>query len=369
MNRLSGRLSFLRRQESRRRVWRERRFSWSMRANRIPAFAGMTMLLFLAPARAADYYAGKSIEMLIGADVAGGYDIYARAVARFMGRYIPGNPQIVARNMPGAGSGLAGAHVFRVAPKDGTTIGALMPGAVMGRLLDEKASSLFEPTKFNYIGTADSGTRVCITIASSSTKSYEDALRQKTVMAASQAGGATRDYEALHNHATGAQFNIVSGYKGTAEMLLAMERGEAAGLCGLDFSSLKSQKPDWLRDGKINILMQDALDPLPELTALGAPEIWPFIKNELDRKAVELVLSQQLFGRSYVVPPGTPPEVVAILREAFAATMRDTEFLAEADKQRISIAASRGEKLQEVVERVHASSPDVIARARQIIEP
>ncbi len=322
-----------------------------------------------APAMSADYYAGKTIEMLIGADVAGGYDIYARAVARHMGAHIPGDPQILPRNMPGAGSALAGAHLFRAAPKDGTVLGALMPGAVMGRLLDEKASSLFEPTKFNYIGTADSGTRVCLTSATSSTKTYEDALRQKTVMAASQAGGATRDYEALHNHATGTMFDIVSGYKGTSDMLLAIERGEAAGLCGLDFSSLKSQKSDWLRDRKVNIIMQDALEPLPELTAMGAPTIWPYIHDELDRKAVELVLSQQLFGRSYVTPPETPPELVAILRAAFAETMRDPEFLADADKLRIAISASSGEKLQEVVERVHASPPEVIDRAKRIIEP
>jgi len=307
--------------------------------------------------------------MLIGADVAGGYDIYARAVARHMGRHIPGEPQILPRNMPGAGSALAGAHLYRAAPKDGTVIGALMPGAVMGRLLDAKASDLFEPTKFNYIGTADSGTRVCATYATSSTKTYEDALRQKTIMAASQAGGATRDYEALHNHATGTKFDIVSGYKGTSDMLLAMERGEASGLCGLDFSSLKSQKSDWLRDHKVNIIMQDALEPLPELTAMGVPAIWPYIHDDLDRKAVELVLSQQLFGRSYVVPPGTPPELVAILRAAFADTMRDPEFLADADKLRIAISASTGEKLQEVVERVHASSAEVVERAKRIIEP
>lgn len=334
-----------------------------------PGLAAVVALWAPEPARPADYFAGKSVEMLVGADVAGGYDIYARAVARFMGRHIPGNPSILPRNMPGAGSALAGAHVYRVAPKDGTVIGALMPGAVMGRLLDAKASDLFEPTKFNYIGTADSGTRVCMTYANSSTRTYEDALRQGTIMAASQAGGATRDYEALHNHATGTKFDIVSGYKGTSDMLLAMERGEAAGLCGLDFSSLKSQKPDWLRDKKVNIIAQDALEPLPELTALGAPEIWPYIKNDLDKKAVELVLSQQLFGRSYVVPPGTPADVVAVLRAGFAETMKDPDFLAEADKLRISISASSGEKLQEVVARVHASTPEVVARAKSIIEP
>lgn len=332
-------------------------------------FAAATLLALPSAVTAADYFAGKNMEMTIGADVGGGYDIYARLVARHMQKHIPGAPVIVARNMPGAGSAIAGGHLFRVAPKDGTIVGALMPGAIMGRLLDERASTLFDPTKFNYIGTADSGTRVCITHKSSTTKTYEDALRQKTIMAASQAGGATRDYEALHNHATGTKFDIVSGYKGTSDIMLAIERGEAAGLCGLDWSSLKSQKPDWIRDAAINVIMQDGIDPEPELTAMGVPQIWPFIKTELDRKAVELILSQQLFGRSYVAPPGTPPEVVSILRAAFAATMQDKDFLADADRLRIGITPSSGEKLQQVVERVHASSKDVIDRAKRLIEP
>ena len=336
--------------------------------------AGVIVLALLgmdaAPgARAADYYTGKTIEMLVGADVGGGYDIYARLVARHMPRFIPGAPVMVARNMPGAGSAIAGAQLYSKSPKDGAVIGALMPGAIMGRILDERASTLFDPTKFVYIGTADSGTRVCITMGNAQTKTYEDALRQRTIMAASQAGGATRDYEALHNHATGAKFEIVSGYKGTSDIMLAMERGEAAGLCGLDYSSLKSQKPDWLRDKTINILVQDALEPEPELTAMGVPTIWPFIKNELDRKAVELVLSQQLFGRSYVLPPGAAPEAVAILRKAFAATVADADFLADAARARVSITASSGERLQEVVTRVHAAPKEVVARARQIIEP
>ena len=322
-----------------------------------------------APARAADYYANKNIEMLIGADVGGGYDIYARLVTRHLGKYIPGTPTLIARNMPGAGSAIAGGHLARVAPKDGTVIGALMPGAIMGRLLDERASTLFDPTKFIYIGTADSGTRICVAHKNSPIKTYADATKNKVIVAASQAGGATRDYAALHNHATGTKFDIISGYKGTSDILLAIERGEAAGMCGFDWSSLKSQKPDWIRDKTITILVQDGIDPEPELTKMGVPQIWPFIKDETDRKAVELVLSQQLFGRSYVLPPDTSAEPVAILRKAFTAAMSDKDLLADAERIRIGITYSSGEKLQEVVQRVHGSSKDVIDRAKRIIEP
>jgi len=239
----------------------------------------------------------------------------------------------------------------------------------MGRLLDERASTLFDPTKFIYIGTADSGTRICVTHKKSPVKTYGDAMAMKAIVAASQAGGATRDYAALHNHTTGTKFEIISGYKGTSDILLAIERGEVAGMCGFDWSSLKSQKPDWLRDQSINILVQDGIDPEPELTRMSVPQIWTFIKDETDRRAVELVLSQQLFGRSYVVPPDTNPQAVSILRKAFTAAMKDTELLADADRIRIGITYSSGEKLQDVVQRVHASSKEVIDRAKRIIEP
>jgi tripartite-type tricarboxylate transporter receptor subunit TctC len=335
--------------------------------------AGMALALGAAalstPAAGQDFYAGKSIELLIGADVGGGYDIYARTVGRHIGRHIPGNPNIVPRNMPGAGSAIAGAQIYSVAPKDGTVIGGLMPGAIMGRLIDEKAATQFDPTRFIYIGTADSGTRVCLTFTSSKIKKFEDTFTQTAVFGASAAGGATRDYAAMHKNVNGSKLNIVSGYKGTSDIFLAMERGEVDGLCGLDWSSLKSQKPDWLRDKKVNLLVQDSLEPEPELTALGVPHVMTFIKNDADRAAVSLVVSQQVFGRSYVLPPGTNPDRVKIIREAFMKTMQDKEFLAEAQRAKIAITPSDGETVQKVVSSLHASSRAVIERAKKIVEP
>jgi tripartite-type tricarboxylate transporter receptor subunit TctC len=330
---------------------------------------GLIASLALGQVQAADFYQGKTIDLLIGADVGGGYDIYARALARHMGRFIAGTPTIVPRNMPGAGSALAGSNIYTMAPKDGTSIGALMPGAIMGRLIDEKAANLFDPTKFIYIGTADSGTRVCLTYTNSKIKTFESTFKDESIFGASAAGGATRDYAAMHKNVNGSKIKLVAGYKGTTDIFLAMERGEVDGLCGLDWSSLKSQKPDWLRDGKINLLVQDSLDPEPELTKLGVPHIMSFIKNEADRKAVALVVSQQVFGRSYIVPPNTPADRVQILREAFMKTMVDKDFLADAAKASISITPSSGEKVQQVVTDLHASSKEVIERAKVIIEP
>lgn len=334
------------------------------------ALLGCAALAGLAgPAAANDFYAGKQIVFLIGGDAGGGYDLYARALSRHMGRFIPGNPTFIPRNQPGAGSGTAAAYLASVAPKDGTMIGAVFPGVIIGPLLEEKQQGLFDPTKFVYLGSADSGTRVCITYQNSKIKTFEDAQQNKVVIGASAAGGSTRDYAYLHANAAGAQFNVVSGYKGTVDIFLAMERGEVDGMCGLDWSSLKSQRPTWVSEKKINILVQNSLDPEPELDRMGVPPIWKFIKSEEDKKAVEMVLSQQIFGRPYLAPPGANPAQVKVLRDAFSATVKDPEFLADAEKSRLDVTPSSGERVQSVVEKLYATSKETIKRAKEIISP
>jgi tripartite-type tricarboxylate transporter receptor subunit TctC len=330
------------------------------------AVAGATLAL---PAAAADYYAGKTIELVVGGDAGGGYDIYARAVARHLTRHIPGNPTIVVKNMPGAGSTRAGIYIGTVAPKDGTSIGAMMPGAIIGPLLDEKPSQQFDPTKVLYIGTADSGVRVCATYENSKIKTFEDAQRQKTVLGASSAGGATRDYGYMHNHTAGTKFDIVTGYKGTVDITLAMERGEVDGMCGWDWSSVKSQKSDWISEKKANVLVQVSLEPLEELTERGVPHIWKFVTKDDDRKVAELVVSQQVFQRSYIVPSQTPAEALGILRTAFDAAMKDAAFLVDAEKMKISITPLSGGKVQDLIARLYATPKEFVERAKVVIKP
>jgi tripartite-type tricarboxylate transporter receptor subunit TctC len=325
--------------------------------------------LVATPAFAADYYAGRTIEFIVGGDSGGGYDVYARAVARHLGQHIPGKPTIVVKNMPGAGSTRAGIYISTVAPKDGSSLGALMPGAIIGPLLEDKPRTQFDPTKVIYIGTADSGTRVCATFHSSKIKSFTDAQKNKAVAGATAAGGATRDYAYLHNHTAGTKFEVVAGYKGTVDIALAMERGEVDGLCGWDWSSVKSQKPDWITGRKLNILVQAGLHPQQELTELDVPQIWTFIKDSNDRKVAELVISQQVFQRSYIVPPGTPDEQIKILRAAFDATMQDPEFLADARKMQISITPLSGLQVQELVTSLYATPRELVERARTAIKP
>jgi tripartite-type tricarboxylate transporter receptor subunit TctC len=327
------------------------------------------IMLAPAPAFAADYYAGKSIDLLIGAPAGGGYDIYARALAHHFGRHIPGQPNIVAKNMPGAGSARAAAFVSALAPKDGTAIAAITPGAVMGPLLDDKAEALFDPTKVLYLGTANSGTRICLSRRGSKIKTFDDALTQKASFGGISSNESTREYGYMHKKTAGAQYDVVSGYSGTAEIALALERGEIDGACGWDWSSLKSQRPDWIRDNKVNLLLQAGLEPNPELTRMVVPSVFKYIKNEDDRKAVELIVSQQVFLRSYIAPPGLSRERLDALRSGFDATMKDPQFLDDAEKLRIDISPLSGAKVQDLVQKLYATPKDVVMRARQVITP
>jgi tripartite-type tricarboxylate transporter receptor subunit TctC len=342
-----------------------------MPCQRMLPHAGLLAVALLAttPAPAADFYAGKTIDLIVSNAPGGGFDIYARAIARHMQRHIPGNPTIVVKNMPGAGGARAGYHVNTVAPADGLTIGAIMPGTVMAPLLDDKPDTSFDPSKVLYLGTANSGTYVCVTFNQSSIKTLDDALRQKTVMGGVAAGNSINDIANLVKRTTGAQFNLISGYRGTVEVTLAIERREIDGTCGWNWSSAKSQKPEWVRDHKLNYLAQISLQPNAELTQLGAPEIWRYIRNADDRKVAELVVSQQSFERPYFVAHGTPADLTNILRDAFDATMRDPQFIAEAQKIGVDISPISGAKVQALVQQLYATPKDIIERAKQAIRP
>ena len=333
--------------------------------------AGLIALLATSavPAHAAESFAGKSIDLLIGAPPGGGYDIYARALARHYGRHIPGQPVIVAKNMPGAAGARVAGFISTLAPKDGTAIAAIMPGAVMGPLLDEKAEALFDATKVLYLGTANNGTRICVSRKDSKIKTFADALRTKAVFGGVSTNDSTRSYGYMHKKTSGALYDVVTGYSGTAEMALAMERGEIDGVCGWDWASFKSQRPDWLRDHNANLLLQVGLEPNPELTRMGVPSVFDFVKSEQDRKVVELFISQQVFQRSYIAPPELPAASLETLRSAFDATMADQQFLQDAENMRIDIEPLPGGRVQELVQKLYSTPKDIMERARAAVMP
>lgn len=345
------------------------RTQWTFHSIAVCSAAAISIGTFAQPASAAEFYAGKTINFVIGGNPGGGYDTYARLVGRHIGDHIPGRPAVVPQNMPGAGSGKAAGYIYSVAPKDGLTIGALYPGAIMGPLLDDRTHWHFKPTAFQYIGSADSGVRLCLTYETSKIKTFEDAQRQKVVMGASQAGGSTRDYGVLLDKLAGAKFDIVSGYKGSVDILLAMERGEVQGLCGFDWSSLLAQRPDWVRDHKVHYLIQMGVAPNPELAKMGVPEVWKYLKTDEDKQVVKLVVSQQVFGRPYIAPPGTPSARVKILRTAFNTAMKDKALLAEAKKERVSIDPTSGDKVQALVKQLYATPKAIVDKAKRSTVP
>ena len=255
----------------------------------------------MKPAKATDFYAGKQVHVRIGGSAGGGYDFYGRMVARHISRHMPGNPTIVSSNMPGADGRVLAAHLFAIAPKDGTEIGIISTGAIVVPLIDANLRKRYDPTKFQYIGTADTGVRVCITWGSSPTKSFEDAQQRKTIVGATALGGAPRDFPVFLNALAGAKFEVVTGYKGTDEILVAMEKGEVEGICGFEWVSLISQKPDWVRDKKINILVQMALDESEEISKFGVPTVWKYLKRR--RRSTDI----RVPGQRAAVPTAVRP--------------------------------------------------------------
>lgn len=331
--------------------------------------AGLTMALGFGAggAKAQDLYAGKTVTLVVGSAVGGGYDTYARLFARHLGDHLPGKPSVVVQNMPGAGSARAAGYVYSSAPKDGMTIALVQPGAVVGPLLDKSVKANYDPTKFVYLASADSGTRVCLTLPGSRIKSWKQVQSEKVIAGAAGTGASNRDYAYLHKNTSGAKFEIVSGYQGMADILLAMERGEVDTVCGLDWSSAKAQRPTLAKEKKLNVLVQATLEPNAELDELGVPNIMSFTQGEDNRAIVELIVAQQFFGRPFVMAPGSTESHIKTMRAAFDAVMKDPKLIAEAEKMGVDITPAPGVKVQDVVQKMYASPPRIVELAAKAI--
>lgn len=318
---------------------------------------------------AQDFYAGKTVTVIVGNTAGSGYDAYGRALARHMPKYIPGKPTMVVQNMPGAGSIKSVEYTTTIAPKDGTAFTLAMPGALIEPLTGDPSKYRYDPTKLAYVGTADSGTRLCMTLPSSKIKSMTDARSGKAIMAATALGSSAFDYPNFLNKLAGTQFTVTTGYPGPGDLFLAAERGEADGVCGLEFSTYMTLRPGWLEGPqKGNPLVQAGLEPSPRATRLGFPWLFDFIKAE-DKPVVELIVSQQVFQRPFLAPPGTPEAQLKILRSAFMATMKDPELLEEAKKSSIEINPKSGEEVEALVARIYGSPKDLIERMAKAIRP
>ena len=313
------------------------------------------------PSAAQDpFYAGKSIDLVIGYPPAGSNDVYSRALARHLGRHIPGKPNIVPKNMPGAGSFLALANLYNVAPKDGTVIGLGAPTAA----LDEKLGSSgvrFKTADFNYIGRLDSLINIVFMWHTSPVKTVADAQRIESTLSGTGAGSTVSIYPTVMNHVLGTRFKLIMGYKGSADAQLAVERGEVEGH-STSWTAVKVGHPDWRPSKKISILVQFSLNKHPELP--DVPTVVELARNDEERAILRAVMSASEVGTAYFTPPGVPAERVAVLRRAFDATMKDPEFLADAERIKITVNPMTGEELEKLVAEVSNLSPALIDKVR-----
>jgi tripartite-type tricarboxylate transporter receptor subunit TctC len=325
----------------------------------------------LAQDTVAQFYRSRQITVIVGSSAGGGYDIYARLLAHHLPKHIPGNPSVVVVNMPGAGSNTAAAHLFNVAPNDGTYIGALQNSAVMDALFDTLLGNArrlrHDATKFIHLGSATIDHYVCIARSDAPVKTFRDTLTREFLIGASQPGTSTRDYPAMLNNTTGAKVRQVSGYPGTREITLAIEKNEVQGLCGFSWSSLQAQRPDWIKSGLIRVIVQEHDKGNLEINRMGVPLAVDFATSPENRKIMELVYSSETFGRPYMLAPGVSADRVAALRKAFLETMRDHDLLADAQRIGLAIDPISGEDLQALATNIFATPADFVERTKQAL--
>jgi tripartite-type tricarboxylate transporter receptor subunit TctC len=317
----------------------------------------------------ARFYKGKQITMVIGSSTGGGYDLYGRLVARHIAKYIPGNPTVIPSNMIGAASLVAVQHIYNVAPKDGTAIGAIYPQVVLEQLIGDKAGIKLDPRKLNYLGSANSEVYICMVRADTPIKTLDDAAKTEVIMGATAPGASSYDFPRLLNRVLGTKFRIVSGYPGNQQIALALEKREIDGTCGTGWSTLASARPHWLKDGFIRVIAQEGLKGNPELDAMQVPLAISYAKTAEQRQIMEIVYSQLLFGRPFVVAPEVPAERLEALQTAFMSALKDPELLAEAKKLNLEIAAMPGAEVKAMVERLFSTPPDIVERAKQVLQP
>ncbi len=313
----------------------------------------------------ADFYKGRTIELHIGYSAGGGYDVYGRLVARHMGRHIPGNPQIVPKNTPGAGSLRAANWLYSAAPKDGTAMATVARGAAFDPILGVTAAQ-FDGNKFNWIGSANDEVSVCVSWKDSGVTSFEDLKQKELVIGGTGPSADTDQFPKVINAVLGTRMRVIPGYPGGNDVNIAMERGEVKGRCAWSWSSVVSTRQQWIKDKTVNVLIQLALQKHPELP--DVPLIMDLAKSEQDRQMLGLVFARQTMGRPFMAPPGVPAERIAALRKAFMDTMKDKELLAEAERSQLEITPVSGEELQKLVARTLAVDPTIAKRVADILK-
>lgn len=307
----------------------------------------------------------KVVELYIGYSVGGGYDVYARLLSRHMGRHLPGNPTIVPRSMPGAGSLTLANWLYKAAPRDGSAFGTIGRAIAFDPLFGAGGAQ-FKATEFGWIGSANDEVSVCVAWGKSGIRRFEDLYTRVVFVGGTGATADTDVFPRAINNILGTRMRLVTGYPGGNDITLAMERGEVEARCGWSWSSIKSNHPRWVQDGTIRILVQLALGKNADLPQV--PLIMDMVKTPEQREILRLVFAGQVMGRPYLAPPGLPAERLAALRKAFMDTMKDPLFLAEAEKLKLEITPVAGEAVQKLVAEVYGTPPEVVKKAAAAVK-
>jgi tripartite-type tricarboxylate transporter receptor subunit TctC len=310
----------------------------------------------------ADFYKGKTVTIIVGYPPASGYTLYGQMLAKYWPDHIPGHPNVIVQSMPGAGSIKAANYVYSVAPKDGTTLGIFSVGALIDELFG-MSTTRFDSTRYGWIGNMDES--VCVVKSASGVRRFEDLLHKETLFGGTgPSGGATQAAIALAR-LYGAKIKLIKGYPGAQDVVLAMDRGEVQGVCGITIAVLKSRLAQQIASGQLIPIIHDAMKPHPELP--GVPSVYDFAKSDDDRKVLDLLFGWRVLGRPIAAPPGVPAERLAMLRKSFGDAVSDKRFVADAAKAQLDIAPASGEVVASLIARLFSHSKDTIKRAADAV--
>jgi tripartite-type tricarboxylate transporter receptor subunit TctC len=312
----------------------------------------------------AEFYKGRNVELDIGYSAGGAYDLYARTIARHLGKHIPGNPTIVPKNIDGAGSLRLANVLYNVAPKDGSTFGTIGRGTAFDPLLGSKGAH-FQADKFTWIGSANNEVSVCVAWKGSGITKFEDLFTKELVVGGTGQAADTDQFPAVLNGVLGTKFKIVTGYPGGNDVTLAMERGEVKGRCGWSWSSVLATHKRWVDDKSITILIQLSLQKHPDLP--DVPLIMDYAKTEDQQRMFRLVFARQVMGRPFLAPPGVPQDRADALRKAFLETLKDPEFVAETQRADLEINPVSGEDVEKLVKELYATPKSLTSKVAEFI--
>jgi tripartite-type tricarboxylate transporter receptor subunit TctC len=310
----------------------------------------------------ADFYKKTNVSLVIGFSAGGGYDAYARLLARYFGKHLPGNPTIVPQQMAGAGSLRAANYIYTVALKDGSVFGTFSRSMGISPLLDK---AQFDSRKFTWLGSVTDDNTICVSSSASSIKNWDDFITTSSKFGGEGVGGEPDSWLSMYRNVFGAKAQLVTGYPGTNDIVLAMERGEVDGLCGLSWSTIKTQHPQWLTGHAVNFIVQAALQKEPALPS--TPLATDLAKTPEQLQILKLMLVTEAMARPFAAPPETPASRKAALLSAFDATMTDPDFLADALKLNFDVRPVSAAKIDALLAEVYSTPKEVIDRAKKAI--